>query len=269
MSGASGTELTTPGAFVLQGGVPAIIGAVAQHAAQHRYKKVTLIVVNQPTVVRGTEVLGGIVFKAAGVGLQVLTAGAGTTDLRPELQEAVAGGASAVGVGGNVAFCSAFLRAYSALHVHLPKYVIATCLDPSILHSSLDEVLKGSWLAGAGTASATNDALYAAIVDKYAPGVNPNPNVSTDDFAGLLPVLSLAALMKDSGAPVSAAGILQRTETAENVVLPMSGGVVKVTCNGTAISILKSVCSSTTAIGVLGSGYTVSHVVSYDPSPLF
>ena len=91
--------------------------------------------------------------------------------------------------------------------------MVATCLDPSILNSpSLDKVMKGSWLAGAGTASAGNDALYAAIVHQYAPKVNPNPNASANDLAGMLPVLSLAAIMKGSAQPVTAAGILKQTE---------------------------------------------------------
>ncbi len=231
----------------------------------------TLIVENDPTVIQGTQILGGIVFKAAGVGLDVLTADPDATDLKPQLQQAVAGGASAVGVGGDAGFCSAFLTAYTALHVHLPRYVIATCLGPSIVNSrSLDKVLKGSWLAGAGTSNAKDDALYATIVHKYAPSVSPNPNVSAEDFAGLLPVLSLAAIMKDAPAsqPVSAASILARTETAKNVAIPLFGSAT-FTCDGTAIPLLKSVCSSTSAIGMLGSGYRVTHLRTYDPTALY
>jgi branched-chain amino acid transport system substrate-binding protein len=271
MTGGSAAELTTPGAFALLGGVPAILGAVALQAKQKGYSKITLIVENVTTVVQGTQALGGIVFKAAGVGFDLLTADPNATDLKPQLQQAVAGGASAVGVGGDAGFCSAFLTAYRALHVHLPRYVIATCLGPSIVNSSsLDNVLKGSLLAGAGTSTAKDDALYAAIAHRYAPSVNPNPNVSAEDFAGLLPVLSLAAIMKGApaGQPVSAASILARTETAKNVAIPLFG-TATFTCNGTAIPLLKSVCSSTSAIGVLGRGYRVTHIQTYDPTALY
>jgi branched-chain amino acid transport system substrate-binding protein len=271
MTGGSAAELTTPGAFALLGGVPAILGAVAQQAKQKGYAKVTLIVENEPTVVQGTQALGNIVFKAAGVGFDLLAADPHATDLKPELQQAVAGGASAVGVGGDAGFCSAFLRSYAALHLHLPRYVIATCLGPSNVNSrTLDKVLRGSLLAGAVTSNAKDDALYAAIVHKYARLVNPNPNVSSEDFAGLLPVLSLAAIMKDAppSQPATAAGILARTETAKNVAIPLFGGGT-FTCNGTAIALLMSICSSTSAIGTLGSGYLVTHIQTYDPSALF
>ena len=207
--------------------------------------------------------------KAAGVDLQVVAVNPGTADMTPQLESAVAGGASAIGEPGDVTFCASFLQAYAALDLHLPRYVVATCLDPSILRSaSLDNVMKGSWLAGAGTSDKRNRALYAAIVHKYAPTVNPNPNASANDLAGMLPVLSLAAIMKDSVKPVTAAGILAQTATAKDVLLPMFGSVT-FTCDGTAIPLLKSVCSSTAAIGVLGSSYGVSHVKKYDPTPLF
>ena len=252
-----------------QGGFPAILGATALHAKQQGYKKVAFLVANVPSVVQATQGLGGLVFKAAGVGFEVVPVNSGTADMSPQLEAAVNDGASAVGEAGDVTFCASFLRAYASLNLHVPRYVVATCLDPSILNStSLDKVMQGSWLAGAGTANASNDALYAAIVHKYAPKVNPNPNASANDLAGMLPVLSLAAIMKGSTVPVTASGILKQTEAAKDVVLPMFGDVT-FTCNGAAIPLLKSVCSSTAAIGVLGSGYRVSHVKAYDPTPLF
>jgi branched-chain amino acid transport system substrate-binding protein len=271
MTGGSAAELTTAGAFALQGGVPAILGAVAEQAKERGYAKVTVIIENEPSVVLGAQVIGNIVFKAAGVGFDVLTANPSATDLKPELEEALSGGASAVGVGGNTGFCGAFLRAYASLHAHVPKYVISTCLGPSILDSaSLDKVLAGSMLAGAQTSSPRDDALYAGIVQRYAPSVNPDLFVSANDFAGVVPVLSLAAIMKGApaGGPVTAADVLARTGAARNVAIPLFGGAT-FTCDGTAIPLLKSVCSSTAAIGVLGRGDHVTDVHTYDPTALY
>ncbi|HXN59614.1 MAG TPA: hypothetical protein VN886_04090 [Acidimicrobiales bacterium] len=128
--------------------------------------------------------------------------------------------------------------------------------------------MDGAWLAGADTATPSDDALYAAIVNRYAPTVNPNPNASANDLAGLLPVLSIAAIMKGSSEPLTPVLILHQTEAATGVPLPMLGGVT-FTCNGMAIPLFKSICSSTAAIGVLGAGYGVSHTRNYDPTPLF
>ncbi|HXN59337.1 MAG TPA: hypothetical protein VN886_02690, partial [Acidimicrobiales bacterium] len=67
-----------------------------------------------------------------------------------------------------------------------------------------------------------------------------------------------------------AAGIKMQTETAKNVVVPLSGGLT-FTCNGMAIPLLKSVCSSSAALGVIQAGKSgkVTGIKVYNPTPLF
>jgi branched-chain amino acid transport system substrate-binding protein len=67
---------------------------------------------------------------------------------------------------------------------------------------------------------------------------------------------------------VTAAGVLARTEAAKNVTIPLLGGAA-FTCDGAAIPLLKSVCSSTSAIGVLETGDRVTHIQTYDPTALY
>jgi branched-chain amino acid transport system substrate-binding protein len=268
LSGASEAELTTPGAFALTGGFPAILGAIALQAKSKGYQRVDFLVENVPAAIQGAQVLGGLVFKAAGVGFQVIPVNPGTADMTPQLQSAVSGGASAVGMVGDVTFCSSFLQAYNTLASTIPKYVLATCFDPSILNSpTLDKALKGSYVS-TSAASSQDRALYAAITKKYAPKVNPDPNVSANDASGLEPVLALLAIMKGYSGPVTASAVLQQTESAKNVPLPFSSGIT-FTCNGKAISLLKSVCSAASSLGVVGNGVSVKHVKTYNPTPLF
>ncbi len=271
ISGASTAELTTPGSFAIDGGFPAYLGAEALSAKQHGYTKVGLLVDNVPAAIQGAEALGGIVFKAAGVGFQVVPVNSGTADMSPQLQSVVSGGADAVGMVGDVTFCSSFLQAYNTLGLKLPRYVLSTCQDPSILDSaSLDKALAGSYITTTTQASKSDLALYGALIKKYLPKVSPNPNVSSNQASGVTPVLTLAAIMKGSTEPVTAAGIKTQTETAKNVVVPLSGGLT-FTCNGTAIPLLKSVCSSAAAIGVIQSGKAgkVTDIKVYNPTPLF
>jgi branched-chain amino acid transport system substrate-binding protein len=267
ISGASQAELTTSGAFDLTGGFPAILGADALSAKDHHYSKVALLVENVPSAIQGAQLLGGIVFKAAGVGFTVIPVNEGTADMSPQLQSAVSGGADAVGMVGDVTFCSSFLQAYNTLNLKLPRYVLSTCQDPSILDSAtLDKALAGSYTTTNSVASAT----YAGIIDKYLPKVSPNPDVSSNQASGVSPVLALAAIMKGSTQPVTAAGIKTQTETAKNIVIPLTGGLT-FTCNGTAIPLLKSVCSAETGLGTIQSGKTakVTKVKVYNPTPLF
>jgi len=271
VSGASTAELTSPGSFAIEGGFPAYLGAMALSAKQHGITKVAFLVDNVPAAIQGAQVLGGLVFKAAGVGFTVIPVNSGTADMSPQLQSAVSGGAQAVGMVGDVTFCSSFLQAYNTLGLKLPKYVLSTCQDPSILGSAtLDKALAGSYITTTTKSSPSDLALYAAIMKKYAPKVNPNPNVSSNQASGVTPVLVLGSIMKGSTQPVTGAGVKTQTQTAQNVVIPLSGGLT-FTCNGTAIPLLKSVCSSAAAIGVIQSGKSgkITGVKVYNPTPLF
>ena len=271
VTGASTAELETPGAYDLEGGFPAYLGAMAMSAKAHNLKKVAFLVENVPAAIQGAQALGGIVYKAAGVDLQVVPVNPGTADVTPQLQTAVSGGANAVGVIGDVTLCSSFLKGYETLGLKLPRYVLSTCQDPSIEKSAtLDKTLAGSYITTTTKTSKADQKEYAAIIKAFLPKVSTNANVSSNQSDGVTPVLALANIMKGSAQPATAAGIKAQVAAAKNVVIPLSGGLT-FTCNGTAIPLLKSVCSSSAAIGTIQAGKSgnVTNVKVYNPTPLF
>ena len=147
VSGGSTAELTTPGAYDLEGGFPAYLGAMALSAKPHGLKKVDFLVENVPAAIQGAQVFGAMVYKAAGVGFAVVPVNEGTADISPQMQSAVSSGADAVGMVGDVTLCTSFLQAYNTLGLKLPKYVLSTCQDSSILNSpTLDKTLAGSYI---------------------------------------------------------------------------------------------------------------------------
>jgi branched-chain amino acid transport system substrate-binding protein len=267
LSGASTQELTTPGAFDLTGGYPATLGAFALSAKHQGYSKFAMLVSNVPAAITGAEQLGALVFGHAGVGYKVIPVNPGTADMTPQLQAAVTWGAKAIGITGDVTLCSSFLKGYQTLSLTEPKYVIGPCLDPSIF-STLGSVLGGSYIATTSAASASDMALYAAITKKYAPSVNPNPNTSANQASGLIPVLSLLNIMAGYSGPVTAATVKKQVMTLKNVVVPLSGGIT-FTCDGRAIPLLPSVCSSVTKVGTVSSAGVISGLQTYNPTPLF
>ena len=187
------------------------------------------------------------------------------------MQSAVSGGADAVGMVGDVTLCTSFLQAYDTLGLKIPKYVLSTCQDPSILNSpTLDKTLAGSYITTSTASSKAENAEYAFIMKEFAPKVSGNPNVSSNQADGVSPVLLINAAMKGSTDPVTAAGIKAQLTNGTNLPIPLSGGLTY-TCNGTAIPLLKSVCSSSAAIGIIQSGKTgkVTSVKVYNPTPLF
>src|SRR5580704_13935214 len=197
VTGASTAELTSPGAYDLDGGFASYLGAMALSAKQHGLTKVAFVVENVPAAIQGVQALGAIVYKAAGVGLDVVPVNPGTADISPQLQSAVSSGANAVGVIGDVTLCSSFLKAYNTLGLSLPRYVLSTCQDPSILDSAtLDKALAGSYITTTTKSSKSDTALYGAMMKKFAPKVNPDPNISSNQASGVTPVLTLGAIMK-------------------------------------------------------------------------
>src|SRR5271169_6602443 len=78
ISGASTAELTSPGAYALEGGFPAYLGAMALSAKAHGLKKVAFLVENVPAAIQGAQVFGAMVYKAAGVGFTVIPVNPGT-----------------------------------------------------------------------------------------------------------------------------------------------------------------------------------------------
>lgn len=269
VSGASSAELTTPGAFVLTGGYPAILAGEAAHAKDIGLKKVVQIVTDVPAATQGAKLLGGIVFKNAGVDYDVVPAPIGTPDLTPQIQAAVDGGADALAMTGDVTFCTSFLKAYQTLGLKVAKYLIATCIDPTVT-KTLGNQLKGSYM---GTNSPPtkdkDDVVYAAMMKKYAKGkVDPDPTVSTNVAAGVSPVLNLLNAMDGYTGEVTAATVLERFKTAKDVPLWNSGGIT-FTCDGTAIPILANVCSGDIYMGTLDAKGKLHKLQQYDLQALY
>jgi branched-chain amino acid transport system substrate-binding protein len=267
LSGASNQELMTPGSYDLTGGYPATLGAYAQSAKAHGYSKFAMLVSNVPAAIQGAELLGSLVFKNAGIGYKVIPVNSGTADVTPQLQSAVSWGAKAIGITGDVTLCSSFLKGYQTLGLTEPKYVISTCLDPSIF-STLGTELGGSYIDTTSNATAAEDALYAAITQKYAPSVNGNPNASANQAAGLIPVVSLLDIMSGYTGAVTPAAVKAQLALSTPRTVPLSGGITYV-CDGRAIPLLPSVCSAESAVGVLSSAGAISGLQNYNPSALF
>src|SRR6202046_4947522 len=225
-----------------------------------------MLAASVPAAFQGAELLGSLVFKNAGVGYKVIPVNPGTADVTPQLQAAASWGAKAIGMTGDVTLCSSFLKGYQTLGLTEPKYVLSTCLDPSIL-TTLGSELGGSYIDTTSNASPADNALYAAITQKFAPSVNPNPNVSANQASGLIPVLSLLGIMTDYTGAVTPAAVKAQLALSTQRTVPLSGGITYV-CNGKAIPLLPSVCSAASAVGIVSSTGAVSGLQNYNPSAL-
>lgn len=267
-SGNGASELTADGAFALTGGYPGTLGAFAQHAADQGYGKFTMIVIDVPSATQAAEALGGMVFGKAGVDYEVVTAPPGTPDLTPQLQAAVDGGADAIGLTGDVTFCTSFLQAYQTLALDVPKYLIGPCIDSSVLESYGD-VIAGSYLATNTQADGEDAEIYAAIVAKYGDDdIDPNPIRSTGVAAGVGSVLNLVRALEGLEGDITKDTVMAQMKAAKDVPLFLAEGQT-FTCDGTAVPIMPSVCSAGFFIGTLTAEAEVQDPTPVDATSLF
>ncbi|HVX16530.1 MAG TPA: ABC transporter substrate-binding protein [Acidimicrobiales bacterium] len=266
VSGSSQEELTTSGEFIITGGYPGTLGAFALDAKQQGIKKFAMIVTDVPAATQAAQTLGSIVFKNAGVKFTVIPAAPGTADLTPQLQQAVSDGADALGVTGDVTFCTSFLQAYQTLGLKATKYVIGTCNDQSVV-KALPNALEGARepsLNGQGP----DDQLYAAMVTKYGGGnVDTDPLVSSGVSSGVSSVMDLAAGMTTFTGEVTPAAITAQFKKVTGKIF-LSGGL-DFKCDGTAIPLLKNICSSAFQMTVLNADGTIKSAEKIDASSMY
>lgn len=268
-SGNSPEELLAPGAFALTGGYPGTLGAFAQHAQQEGVERFAMVTIDVPSATQAAETLGGMVFGNAGVDYEVIAAAPGTPDLTPQLQAAVDSGADAIGVTGDVTFCTSFLQAYQTLALDTTKYVIAPCIDPTVIES-LGSVLEGSNIATITSDAGEDAEVYAAIVAQYGEGedIDPNPTISVGVSAGVSTILNLVRAMDGLSGDVTAESVLAQMQAASEVPLFLGGGQT-FTCDGSAIPMLANVCSAGFQMGTLTAEGTVEDLEPVDASALF
>ena len=267
-SGNSAGELTADNAFAITGGYPGTLGAFAQHAKDQGFGKFTMVVIDVPSASQAAEQLGGLVFANAGVEYDTIAAAPGTPDLTPQVQAAVDGGAEAIGVTGDVTFCTSFLQAYQTLAVDVPKYVIGPCVDPTVIES-LGSVLEGSFLA-TNAAEGEDTDLYGAMVAKYAPDedIDPDPIISSGVAAGVGAVMNFVRAMEGLSGDVTKESVVAQMKAATDVPIFLADGQT-FTCDGSAIPLLKNICSASFFVGRLTADGQIEDPEPVDASALF
>lgn len=265
----SAAELTAPGAFAYSGGYPGTLGAFAQHAADQGFGKFAMIVIDVPAATQAAQQLGGIVFGNVGVEFEVITAPPGTPDLTPQLQAAVDGGADAIGLTGDVTFCTSFLQAYQTLALEVPKYVIGPCVDPTVI-DSLGDVLGGSFIATNSSGEGADVDLYAAIVDKYGEGedIDPDPAISVGVAAGTSAVMNLVRALEGLTGDITKDTVMAQIKAAADVPVWLAEGQT-FTCDGKAIAIMPNICTAEFFVGTLTAEGQIEDPVSVDAAALF
>ncbi|MEO9329033.1 ABC transporter substrate-binding protein [Gordonia aurantiaca] len=235
----SQAEMATPKAFMLSGGIVAVLAGQAATAAQEGLKKVTVILGDSGDAAASVKALGEPMFQRAGVALNVVTVPVSAADMTPQITAGLADNPDAVGILGDQRQCISILKTLQTVAPDVKKFLIASCLDKAVVEATGTEAVDGA--KAFTTVNVDSDdpsvELYRSIMAEYAPDTDP---------AGLAYIgyQSVAALGELEGldGPVDAAAFTKALSGSKNVPLPAAPGIT-FTCNGTAFPPLTSLCS--------------------------
>jgi len=261
------SQLTGKLSYVFTNGLASSFAGPAALAKQVKAKRAALFVIDVPAASGPAEALEPIIYKNAGIPVDVVAIASGTPDMTPQVEAEISKGANFIDVLGDPSFCTSALKAAKTLGFKGTIVMIAQCID-STSAAGIPGGYKGDTLLTTATTDPNNPdvKLYKAVMAKYAHGTSPFANGVT--AGGFLTVITFARAMKSlTGAPTSA-----NIETAFATTPPQplffgNGGTFQ--CNGQQLAVTPAVCSTVVLSAKLNqAGNAVGSFKSIVTSPL-
>jgi branched-chain amino acid transport system substrate-binding protein len=213
-------------------------------ARDKKYTKAAIIVIDVPAASGPTKALGGGFLMKAGVTAPDIVAIApGTADMGPQVQAALGNAPQLVHIAGDAAFCTTALQALDAAGYTGTVTAISQCVDASTV-AAVGDYLKGILVAYSGTVDPTDPdyKTFVAVIGKYAD--DPSKISLTSNPVGAFGVVdNFVRAMAGATGEITPASVI--TQLKGNPALPLAlGAGLKFKCDGKAVSILPSVCTS-------------------------
>lgn len=239
--GASSAELTAKDySYAWTSGFAGLLQGMAKYAALNKVKSFTLYVQDIAAVVIGAKSLGNPAFKAAGVGLDVVSVPVSTPDATPQVAAGLKSHPKAVGIVGNATVCISVLKALATLGNTARRMVNQSCTDPSVFQATGSALNGAKVVTSADSIGNDPDAdTYRAIMARYAPGV-PLTGPTLAGYQSMFGFIRAAAKVTS---PVTATSLNQAIRSAKNVPVPLGDGGT-MTCNGKVVPGLPMICSN-------------------------
>lgn len=241
----SQAEMVSPDAFMIAGGVVSVLSAQATQAAKEGVKKFAVILGDSGDAASSVKALGDPMFAKAGVDFRVITVPASIADPTPNITAALASDKpDAVTIMGDTRQCTTTIKALQTVAPDIKKFMISTCIDKPVTDAVGAEAVAGSKAFTTVNLTDQNDEsvkLFRSVMAKYASDVD----TSGISYLGYQVVMSLAGVggslpKTDTVGPKD---VMTAFRTAQNVPIPAAPGL-HFTCNGKAVPMLPSICSS-------------------------
>jgi len=228
--------------FVVTNGLASAFAGPAAVAQQAGIKHAAEIVTDVPAAADPAKALDGIVYKNAGIAIDVLTIPVGQADLTPQITAELTKNPGQFHIIGDVSLCTAALKAIKASGFSGKVVLIPQCID-----STSASAIPGGYAGMIELTPSTNDPtdadnkIYIAAMKAFASGTDPFANGVTQ--GGFAAVLGFARAMSGTTGDFSVAGIEATISSMSPQPMPFGGGIT-FQCNGQQVSITPPVCST-------------------------
>jgi branched-chain amino acid transport system substrate-binding protein len=256
------TVLLTKGSFVLTNGIAAALSGPAELAKQDGAKRAAVMVIDVPAATTPVKAVGSIIYKNAGAVLDVVTVPPGTADMTPQAQAELSKNPDQVAIIGDAAFCNGAVKALKTLGFARTIVIIPQCLP--FTSATLSAGVSGLKLISASTTDPSDPEvqLYKAVMSTYAPGTDPNGDVTSGGYAV---VLGFARALAGLTGDLTPASVSTALATMAPAPLPLASGVT-FQCNGKAVSIAPAICSAGVLIADVSASGQATNYKPFDAS---
>jgi branched-chain amino acid transport system substrate-binding protein len=246
--------INNPDALVF-GNPLAPFGSAAAFAKEKGDKKAAVLVIDVPAASGPAKQLAPAFFKNAGSAAEVIAVPPGTADMTPQIQAAAAKGVDLIHIIGNPSFCTSALKAIKTLALKVDITMLDRCIDPTGAKSISGGYAGVTIIAQANQNPTSEEFKLFSAVMKTA-----KLPLTADTVSGYTASLNMVrALNAAKVTDYSPAGLLAAVKGAPATPFALGDGAT-MKCDGTAVSIAKSVCS---VFGVVGDSDKDGNVTNY------
>lgn len=229
--------------FNLHNGYGTLFALPVSVAQQEKADKVAFVVIDVPQALTAFDAAAPKMLEAAGLKYDLVKVPVGTADMTPQMQQVANSGAKVVSVVGNDSFCIAAFNGLKAVGYTGTITSITQCVTDATRQAVDPSILDGMYLTATSAVGATEDEgyqRYVAIMNKYAPGTNPDDGITMGAYVSMASFLT--ALEKLDG-DVTPAKVTSTIKAMPKTEMPGGGGL-EYQCNGKANPDNPAVCTS-------------------------
>ncbi len=227
-------------------GVQIPLGVAKQVGAD----KVTVVIIDVPGAADTVKSQAGPAFEEAGIDLEFVRIAPGTADMTSQLSSLASDGTDVAFVVGYDAFCIAAFKGLSQVGYTGSVASIEQCFSDATRTALTPDELEGITLwspTAIGDTSDPDTQLFAAVMNKYGPGISTTDSAAFATFATLTALHDgLAGLTGD----VTPASVNQALKSMPSTPL-RAGGNREFRCNGKAVPEFPAVCTRGALVSTL------------------